>query len=955
MSQLWRVSNQTTLKKGSLISDEKAFMRQAGSGKGLDSTLIERKQMSTKTSIKRIALVAVSAVGFGVLTSVAPASAANTLSADLYRLSTAALADATTATYSDIIREDAGALIRVNLADIANPGEATLRARFTASADATLKTVLPATIGTAGGDTDGSDGVGGSGWVDGDDTTATTLNSILGAFTPAATTVPGFYGLTDVTADVTTGLAASLPASAGSYVSLLIAGTDIDAAGSYTVQVWNDTNGDAAVSTGEATVSVSFTAAGAAASVSISSTKSLVFGGENITMCYSAFDANGYLTVNPGTDISATAGLLGVGAVDTAVLASGTKDSGRFCSAATAVAANPTDKAYTLSVGALTGTGTVTAITQAKNAAAAITPISKWEITNTTGFDPANVYNLPYINTASGTDTVTVDPTVTSISFKVTSTIATNGSYIAYQIEDSNTASVPNSTSPVLVRVDTTGQALFSVTNAAPATTDTFQVRLLTESAATGLVGTANTDDMVYTFAYSKAKPVISIISPDAGIKVVNGGTNSFKVRVKDLFGKVLAGQSVTVAVTGRNTLSATITTDASGYATYSYTDAGTTALATSDTVKFNAINAAGSATEKSYTVTYITAAVAVATIGITNTETARVVDTVQSDADFGYAAATALTTIKATLRKADGTVAGSGIVVTFTGGSADDLFVDDVNTGITDANGEATVEAYRNKVGTTTFTASANGVTSAASTPTKWTNTDGTSARYVTVTADPAKAPSEGVIRITAKVTDRWGNPVNSVDLAISEDGAGRLYTGVAATGATSATGTYSWDMTSLKDEMGTNTVTVTVTEAGTQVENLANKVGTATVTGVTAGVKSASASVEFTKNTSVSTADALLELAKAIGTGKEVEAAADAAAEAIDAANAATDAANLAAEAADAATVAAEEARDAADAATAAVEELSTQVATLMAALKAQLTTLANTVAKIAKKVKA
>ena len=67
-------------------------------------------------------------------------------------------------------------------------------------------------------------------------------------------------------------------------------------------------------------------------------------------------------------------------------------------------------------------------------------------------------------------------------------------------------------------------------------------------------------------------------------------------------------------------------------------------------------------------------------------------------------------------------------------------------------------------------------------------------------------------------------------------------------------------------------------------------------------------------------------------------------------------TQAATLAAaEAADAATVAAEEARDAADAATAAVEELATQVASLMAALKAQLTTLANTVAKIAKKVKA
>jgi trimeric autotransporter adhesin len=83
--------------------------------------------------------------------------------------------------------------------------------------------------------------------------------------------------------------------------------------------------------------------------------------------------------------------------------------------------------------------------------------------------------------------------------------------------------------------------------------------------------------------------------------------------------------------------------------------------------------------------------------------------------------------------------------------------------------------------------------------------------------------------------------------------------------------------------------------------------------------------------------------------------DAATDAALQAIDAANAATDAANLAAEAADAATVAAEEAKDAADAATAAVEALATQVATLMAALQAQIRSLSNTVAKIAKKVKA
>jgi trimeric autotransporter adhesin len=83
--------------------------------------------------------------------------------------------------------------------------------------------------------------------------------------------------------------------------------------------------------------------------------------------------------------------------------------------------------------------------------------------------------------------------------------------------------------------------------------------------------------------------------------------------------------------------------------------------------------------------------------------------------------------------------------------------------------------------------------------------------------------------------------------------------------------------------------------------------------------------------------------------------DAATDAALQAIDAANAATDAANLAAEAADAATVAAEEAKDAADAATAAVEALATQITQLTASVQAQIRSLANTVAKIAKKVKA
>ena len=66
-----------------LISDEKAFSRQADLGNVLGSTSNERKQMSTKTSIKRIALVAATALtlgGFSVITAGSAHAAAATSS-----------------------------------------------------------------------------------------------------------------------------------------------------------------------------------------------------------------------------------------------------------------------------------------------------------------------------------------------------------------------------------------------------------------------------------------------------------------------------------------------------------------------------------------------------------------------------------------------------------------------------------------------------------------------------------------------------------------------------------------------------------------------------------------------------------------------------------------------------------------------------------------------------------
>jgi hypothetical protein len=59
--------------KDTLITYERALEAQADLRKFRGST-IERKQMSTKTTFKRVALVAVAALGLGVLSVVAPSA-----------------------------------------------------------------------------------------------------------------------------------------------------------------------------------------------------------------------------------------------------------------------------------------------------------------------------------------------------------------------------------------------------------------------------------------------------------------------------------------------------------------------------------------------------------------------------------------------------------------------------------------------------------------------------------------------------------------------------------------------------------------------------------------------------------------------------------------------------------------------------------------------------------------
>jgi hypothetical protein len=289
-----------------------------------------------------------------------------------------------------------------------------------------------------------------------------------------------------------------------------------------------------------------------------------------------------------------------------------------------------------------------------------------------------------------------------------------------------------------------------------------------------------------------------------------------------------------------------------------------------------------------------------------------------------------------------------AGVPVVFTVSGTTAAITSNVATVYTSSAGAAASTVFAWVAGTYTVTATAGGV--AATGSYTFANSTPADARVLSATADG------GIV--SAKVVDRFGNPVSGVIVYASRtSGTGYFGTGVTKTPSTTGVdgiaefilnGTAEIKVSTLDYNAvaGTNAPGQTCALAG----NFDCAVGaTAAVvfTATTAGTTTAAA-----KNygstfapAGVSTVSVTVSNSAA---ADAATAAADAAAEATDAANAATDAANAAAEAADAATAAAQDAADA-------VAALSTQVTELVSALRKQITSLTNLVIKIQKKVKA
>ena len=456
------------------------------------------------------------------------------------------------------------------------------------------------------------------------------------------------------------------------------------------------------------------------------------------------------------------------------------------------------------------------------------------------------------------------------------------------------------------------------------------------------------TNPAAQTINWVKSKAATLSVDMNGAVVALKS-TNVFTATVTDTFGAPVSGVLLqpSLSSTGSNGSATlvlpTVTTDASGKATYSLTDALAVAAGT-DTVTFTGVGV--TITAKSSKITY--AATAPAPTALTAYYSSTPLASSNDDAIRVVAPATGVYrtgTTAFSIQKArnNSTVTsvvdttGDQVRVVISAGVAGAAVKATASTGAYVLSSASLQSSSRTQyTGTTGFSPSfvigsnktgANTVTFTSGTATTtvafWVENDSSTARFVKL----AQASAGGAV--VASVTDRYGNGVSGASVQISTS-AGTLGNGQMTT-------VYTTDLSGNVAVLpvGSDAATITAIATNAAAEHSAS-----------AGL--AASGVQIDSTVAAGNSTATLVITPSASATDVAQGATDAAAEATDAANAATDAANAAAEAADAATAAAQDAADA-------VAALSAQVSSMMSSLKAQLTALTNLVIKIQKKVKA
>jgi len=935
--------------------------------------------MSTKTTFKRIALVAVAALGFGLVTAVAPATAKDGVAAGAIALDNS---------YLTVIRSSNANLgvVRVTLTDLDGSGDT-----LTANGETITATVIgvPAidtkTVALNAGDitfqelkettTGAKDYV-----VDSAPSQAASVytDGVIrgGAGTIGGNTPVSNRATTDGASVYAIALIGDRTATSDKgYYTVRFRLTDstgfVVSEKSVQIRFVSDNAASGAVITSSVTGSIQ---KGQAIGFSTNNKIAVTLRDPNTGRIQQSPASGAYVPVAP-TLTAALTDSLGT------VLTTGTLTLGDTGAADTDVVSGTTTGS-TLNAALLDGVyGLTAASTALDTAAAALTNQIRVRFGATEHFVTVTHYGSTTADSTTSTMTVaatgisvlnTATPfklPITTKSAVFTVTALTTGSVAVTNIPISFTVAytgnvnagdlTPVATKVTTVMTDASGQASFTVTNANPISGGIATVT------ASGFA-TSGTKAVALNWELPKASAIS--ISPSSS-KVKTTSVTVVTATVTDQFGKAVAGEILQPSVTGANAPATgvtipTIVTGADGKATYTLTDAkaveASTTLGT-DAVNFTAASQAVSGTAVTYT--YVATLPVIAAfagfydLAETTTAASRVTPVPATGIYNGTAkllindardmtaalVASGSTSNEVVAFRFNATSSASaavaGVIVTATISDGGYFFASTTNlktssrTLVTDANGDISFLAGSTKTGAITVTVTSGTTTGTAS---FWVGNATADARYVTMTGAATATANGALVPVTATVTDRYGNAVGSVALSLTATGAAAFAGGATTqTYTTDSTGTFTFQGTSYNTAGGAGTFKAAVTTSGTSVSDAAGYVGTTAVDStLTAGTSSATLAVTFAEGVNPAEAAA--------------QAASDAAAEATDAANAATDAANAAAEAADAATAAAQDAADA-------VAALSTQVSEMVDALKKQITALTNLVIKIQKKVKA
>ncbi len=865
--------------------------------------------MSTKTTFKRIALVAVAAMGFGVLTSIAPASAAA-------NANITAITAGTPAPARVLVASGATTITVSHAETTGDVGVDTVTAQITSAPTGSVNAALSFSALT-----EAKGGPNGTGTY----TASTKTNQLETGNAGVARAVFAPNRLAKFT---TTQLELKINA---------------DIAGTYQILVTADADSAAGFSAGKLSTTYTITTAGAPTSLTISRLSGAIVGGAaedfGLNLGISLKDAAGNATVlglNESLDVTQTAAVAAV-TLNNAATATFGSSSGTVSNAYVLRAEGKTIAAAGTNIITVTGGGllpaTLTQNYSATMTAAVAGVAGTFALTTSTGTAIATGTTYTGSNAAGWKTAV-----ASSHTFKFTPTTqadaATN--YAVNVTDKKGTKFATHVAVPAKATATVVTDAFGLVT----VSSGVDEV----ETSTTIELATATTGTQTITYdAPVATKATVTV--PATNILAAPAAATAMTVKLVDQFGNAMANKTVSVSVSGRNTVASKElgVTDSLGQFTWTHTDAGTTGA--TDSVVF----VAGGKAATAFTITYGTFTVSKVSFtgGSTTAGVADATPTINPiEADQTPESATKDATV--TVTDAAGSLL-AGVPVVFTVSDATKLAVTTTTATVyTGSDGKATAKVFAWIAGTYTVTATAGGVTGTGTY--SFANSRPADARVLSASA------TDGVI--SAKVVDRFGNPVSGVTVYASRtSGTGYFGSGVSKTSTTTGTdGVAEFTM------IGTATVLVSTldynalpgTNAPGQTCALAGNFDCAV--GATAAVAftatTAGTTIANAKNVGSSFAPAGVSAVTVTvnnnAAADSAQAASDAAAEATDAANAATDAANAAAEAADAATAAAQDAADA-------VAALSTQVTELVSALRKQITSLTNLVIKIQKKVRA